>query len=191
MQLTAAWDGVDLAVLRDPLARLDDHQLAQVDHIAGLPVPALPPASPEFFAQAMRMLALLPRRGDDDTTGALRLALYERHFASCSEKALQFLVDQATLTCRFFPSPMECKAILDRYQRRDRPARAHRLAAQLARRERQTRYDDLFRRFRIGAVTQEEVDTLPERWKAHAVTQGHIRDDHTLRPVRAPETPDG
>lgn len=179
---TVDWTEVDLSILRDPPERPDDSQLAALEHIASLPVPVLPAATEQEFAEAMRVLRLLPTRADDDLTGELRLRLYEQHFGRYSAKALQFLVSEATLTCRFFPSPAECKAILDRFTRRDRPARAVVLASRLARKGREWRYDDLFRRFRIGQVSQEEVDRLPPRWRDHAVTQGYVwGDSYRLR----------
>lgn len=182
------WSKVDLTVLVDLPDRLNDDQLTAVEHIASLPVPALPAAPEDHFLKCMRMLRLLPTRGDDDLSGELRLALYRRHFGRYPEPALSFLVERATLTCRFFPTPQECKAILDQWSRTDGPHRANALAKVRASRERQQRFEDLMARFRMGEVTQAEVDQLPERWKRIAATQGYLREDGTyaLRPVRWP-----
>lgn len=181
------WEQVDLTILDNLPARLNDGQLRAVEHIAQLPVPALVPAPEDHFLKCMRTLRTLPTRVDaDDFSGELRLAIYRKHFGSYSTEALSFLVEHATLECRFFPTPAECKAILDRWKRSDGPYRAQRLAETRARQERQARFEDTFARFRDGQVTQEEVDRMPERWKRIAATQGFLREDGTyaLRPIR-------
>jgi hypothetical protein len=182
---TVDWSKVDLSILIDAPTRLDDAQLAQVDHIASLPLPALAPSSETHFLQCLRTLSLLPHRQEDDLSGELRLALYRKHFGHYSTAALSFLVEKATMECRFFPTPQECKAILDRWSRRDSPALAVEHARMMASRERQARFDALMVRFRDGEVTQDEVDKLPERWRRIAATRGYLwEENHQLRPVR-------
>lgn len=191
--LTSAWDTVDLLILQDLPERLDDRTLALVETIAALPAPPLVPVVEQHFNQCMRTLTILPSRDDDALTAKLRLTLYRKHFGHLPEAAWSFLVEHATLECRFFPSPAECKAILDRWNRQDGPWRAHQLARRAAAAERQARFDDVMGRFRMGEVTQAEVDQLPERWKSIAATRGHLREDGTyaLRPVRLWEEPEG
>lgn len=189
---TVDWAQVDLTALIDLPNRLDDRRLEAVEAIARLPVPALAPAPEDHFLRCMRTLRLLPTRTDDDLSGELRLALYRKHFGRQPAEALSFLVEHATLECRFFPTPQECKAILDRWNRTDGPWRAHQLAQHRARQERQARFDDVMRRFQLGEVTQEEADALPERWRRIAATRGFLRDaDLQLRPVRVWEEPEG
>jgi hypothetical protein len=154
--------------------RLDDRQLQLCDDVAALPVPAIPAAPNDHFLRCIRTLTLLPSRADDQLTGELRVALYRKHFGHLPAEALSFLVERATLECKFFPTPAECKAIIDRWNRADGPWRAHQLAEFRAREERQARFDDLMRRLRLGTVEQEEVDQLPERWKQIAACQGHL-----------------
>lgn len=174
--LTDAWAKVDLLVLRDLPERLDDRTLELVEHIASLPVPPMVPVSETRFNQSMRTLTVLPSRDDDDLTAKLRLALYRKHFGHLPDDAWSFLVEHATLECRFFPTPSECKAILDRWSRKDGPWRAHQLAQLRARQERQARFDDMVRLIRDGEATQEQVDALPERWKRILAVQGLVRD---------------
>lgn len=182
-QLTAGWEQVDLTALSNLPERLDDQQLATVQAIAALPVPALPAAPEKHFLQCMRTLRLLPTRGDDELSGELRLALYRKHFGQLPAAALSYLVEQATLTCRFFPTPMECKAILDRWSRTDGPHRAQQFAQVRAAREVQARFDHTMLQLRRGEMTQEQVDALPERWKRIAATQGHLWEGtYKLRP---------
>lgn len=177
---------MDLTVLNNLPARLDDRQLAAVEHIAGLAVPELPAASEDAILRCMRTLTLLPARQEDDLSGELRLALYRRHFGSYPEAAWSFLVEHATLECRFFPTPAECKAILERWSRQDGPWRAKQFATTRAARERQERFDDLMARFRDGQVSQAEVDELPERWKRIAAVRGYLREDGTYALRRLP-----
>jgi hypothetical protein len=165
--------------------RLDDRQLVDAERIANLVLPPLPVVPEDHFLKCMRTLTLLPARQEDDLTGELRLALYRKHFGRYPAEAWSFLVEKATLECRFFPTPSECKAILDRWNRNDPYARATRHAAVLATRERQARFDDVMLRLRRGEVEQAEVDQMPERWKRIAATQGHLWEGtYQLRPVR-------
>jgi hypothetical protein len=183
--LTDDWSKVDTTALAALPERLDDAQLAMVQHIAQLPVPQLPAAPEKHFLQCMRTLRLLPTRGDDDLSGELRLALYRKHFGQQPASALSYLVEQATLTCRFFPTPMECKAILDRWSRTDGPWRAQQFAQVRAAREVQARFDHAMAQLRDGEMTQAQVDTLPERWKRIAACQGHLWEGtYQLRRVR-------
>ncbi len=176
---------MDLTVLIDLPERLDDSTLALVERIASLPVPALAAAPEDHFLKCMRTLTLLPSRQEDDLSAELRLALYRRHFGRYPAEALSHLVERATLECKFFPSPAECKAILDRWSRTDGPFRAHRLATLRRAQEWQARFDDVMARFHRGEVTQEEADALPERWRQIAATRGHLREGtFALRPVR-------
>lgn len=184
MPSTVDWAAVDVSVLINPPERLDDAALAVCDHIAQLTVPPLEPADETFFLQCMRTLRLLPTGEDDTLSGELRLALYRRHFGKCSRAALQHLVNKATLTCRFFPSPAECNAILLNWKRRDLSARAHAAAVSLASKERVARFDDAFARFRLGQVTQDEADAMPDHWRRIAVERGFLRSDTmAVRPL--------
>ncbi|MEJ7831293.1 MAG: hypothetical protein WKF79_00120 [Nocardioides sp.] len=131
-------------------------------------------------------MTILPSRDDDAVTAKLRLALYRKHFGHLPDEAWSYLTERATLECTFFPTPAECKAILDQWSRTDGPFRAHRLAQFRATRERQARFDDAMSRLHRGETTQAEVDAMPLRWKQIAATRGHLREDgtFTLRPVR-------
>jgi hypothetical protein len=184
------WASIDLTVLDNLPARLDDRQLAAIDHIARLPVPVLPPAEEDYFLKCMRTLRLLPGRTDDDISGGLRLNLYRRHFGNLSRDALAYLTDRATATCKWFPTPAELFEILKGWERTDPAFRAIRRARILAQREWQERFDDVMRRFKVGEVEQDEVDAMPERWKEIAATQGWLwREDFKLRPVHRPADP--
>lgn len=181
---TSAWGGPDLATLQALPERLNDDQLALCQRVADLAIPAMTPVDDEHFTRCMRMLTVLPDRKGDDLTAELRIALYRRHFGSYPREAWSHLTERATLTCKFFPSPQECKAILDQWNRSDGPFRAHQLAQTRVRNELQLRFTDLVTRLREGKVTQQEVDALPERWKRILAVQGFVRDvSYALRTV--------
>lgn len=190
-QSTNAWATVDLSILDDLPDRLNNRQLAALVSIASLPPPPLIPVTEQHFNQCMRTMTILPSRDDDALTATLRLAVYRQHFGHFPTEAWSFLVKHATLECRFFPTPRECKEILDRWSRQDGPHRAHKLARLRMDQENQKRLDELINRFRMGQVTQDEVDQLPERYKRIAATQGYLRDDGTyhLRPLSRPSQP--
>lgn len=184
---TDAWAGIDLTVLNDLPDRLDDQLLAVVERIAQLPVAALPPTTEDNFLKCMRTLDVLPARREDALSGELRLNLYRRHFISQPTAAWAFLVERATLECKWFPTPQEMKAIFDKWSRTDGPARAVQLAQTRARNEKQARFDDLVAQLKEGKVTQEQVDVLPERWKRILATQGFLWDGtYALRPWAVP-----
>jgi len=184
--LIVDWASVDLTVLATAVDRLDDQQLAAVDHIAGLPVPALPPAGEDHFLKCMRTLRLLPGRGDDELSGELRLNLYRRHLGNLPREALSFLAEQATLSCRWFPTPSECLDIVKRWERTDAAYHAVRNARLIGTRERQARLDDARRKLRAGEMSQQEADALPERWRNILMTEGELnpRTGAVRRPQR-------
>lgn len=192
MPSTVDWASIDLTVLADLPARLDDQQLAVVERIARLPAPVLPPAPEDHFLKCMRTLRLLPGRQDDDLSGELRLNLYRRHFAHYPAPALSYLAERATLELQWFPTPKECKAILDQWERTDPEFRAVRFARHAASKERQARLDDARRRGRAGELTQEEADALPERIRDILRTEG-VLNPYTgaVRPPWKPEDKGG
>lgn len=181
--LTDAWKRVDLLILQDLPERLDDAHLALVEAIACLPEPPAEPVSERHFNQCMRTLTVLPSRDGDDLTAKLRIALYRKHFGNLPDEAWSFLVEHATIECTFFPSPAECRSILDRWSRTDGPWRAHQYAQLRARQEKEARMDELRAKGREGTLTQEEVDPLPERWKRILAVEGFLRDvTYAVRP---------
>lgn len=154
--------------------RLDDEQLGALEAIAVAPLPALPSTDERHFAQCLRTMAILPSRADDETTAKLRFALYFRHFGHLPAEAINFLAERATLECRFFPTPAECQAILNRWRRSDN-AEAYRSRAMVAaQRERQTRFDALLKDLAAGALDQSAIDALPEKVKRIGVDRAWL-----------------
>lgn len=185
MPSTVDWTQVDTTILADLPARLDDRQLEAVTRIARLPVPPAPPGTEDHFLKCMRTLTLLPHRQEDDLSAELRLALYRRHFGRYPDAALSFLVEHATLECRFFPTPAECRAILERWTRTDEPWRAWNHARVRMLRELEARFDLAQTQLKAGEMTQEQVDALPLHWRRVLATQGLLWEGtYALRPVR-------
>lgn len=191
--MTEAWASTDLTVLHNLPARLDDQLLAKVERIARLPVPPAKPCPEDFFLQCMRTLSTLPARADDRTTGELRLAVLKMHLGRYPKSALAFLTEKATAECRFFPSPAECLAILNRWERSDGPYRASCVARRALSRELQERLDSARRALRAGEATQQQVDALNDRAKRILATEGLLFDGtYQIRPrwKPAPASPE-
>lgn len=183
--LTAATDSTGLATGRSnvPTERLDDTRLSKLEALAHSPLPDLPPCDAAHFAKSMRALAILPSRADDDVKGELRLAIYQRLFGQYPREAISFLVEQALVTLEWFPSPKQCRDILQGWTRRDAPVRDREVAAALVRRERQARFDDTMEALARRALDQAAIDALPSAIRKVAAERGYLRlhDDGVYR----------
>lgn len=169
--------------------RLDDQALAMLENLASAPLPPLPPCDEGEFAKLIRSLTILPRRSDDEVTGKLRSALYERKLGHYPQEALQFMVSTALDELDWFPTIAQCKAILERWERRDEAVQRKASAANLARAERRARFDDLMRALERREMDQAAIDGLPSNIRAIAAERGFLRlhDDGVfrVRPVSA------
>jgi hypothetical protein len=167
-------------------ARLDDAALALVEAVASAPLAPLPPCDGAYFQNCLRSLSILPRRGDDEVTGELRVSLYQRHLRHLPRAAMTYLVDQALIRCSFFPSIRECQEIAAEWVRPEGKVRIG--AERLARREREARFDELMTRIGRGDIDQAEIDALPERTRMIAAERCLLLrgDDgaYRLRPDR-------
>lgn len=149
--------------------------LAQVEAIANCPLPALQASDEIHFAQCIRTMSLLPSRPDDEIGAKLRISLYRRHFGHLPREQINFLAEQATLTCRFFPTPVECAEIIARWKRGDDAIRARDFARSRFRSELQFRFDEVMQRLSERALPQVEIDGLPDRVKRIAEERGYLR----------------
>jgi hypothetical protein len=171
--------GTDFSAFSTPALRLDDQQIAELQQAANLPLPAPPPPCDEdHFDKCMRSLSILPRKAEDQTTGALRAKLYGRLLGHFDRAAISYMTETALATCRWFPTPAECLEILAGHAGSAEQARKDRATAEARiRREMQQRYLDWLMRLRRGDMMQSEVDAAPERWCAVGETQGLLRKD--------------
>lgn len=185
-QSIVLWDSIDLASMLALPDRIDDQAMTSLGAVAVAPLPALLPASDEIFGQCMRILRTLPMRADDEIRGKLRLELYRRHFGHLCRDALFFLTEHATLECKFFPTPVECQAIVARWTRNDPPSQAKALAAKLLRKENQARFDEVMDQLKSRSLNQTQIDEIPTRWKQVAAERcflwRHADETFTLRP---------
>lgn len=158
-----------------------------LEELASAPLPALPPCPDADFVELMRALTTLPRRADDDTTGKLRISLYHRKLGGYPHSALQFMVSTVLDELDWFPTIAQCKAILDRWERRDEAVHRKASAANLARSERRARFDDIMRALERREVGQAGIDALSETLRIVAAERGFLRlhDDgvYRARPV--------
>lgn len=156
--------------------RLDDTALALVEMAASSPLPALAASDDQHFAKCMRTLSILPSRADDDVTGKLRLALYQRKLGAYPADALSFMVSELLDTQDWFPSIHQCLTAIRRWARNDEAVKVKARAAILAGRERQIRLDETMARLSRGELEQDEIDAMPGRWKRIAEEAGYLRE---------------
>lgn len=165
--------------------------LAKVEAIANAPLPAPETCGEEHFAKVLRtLLAVMPKRGSDDISGALLIEAYEAKLSGYPKEQISFLGDRAMERCQWFPSIAECIQIMEGWERSDQHVVRQRRAAAAARHEREARFDDMMARLAAGKVDQEEINRLDPWTKEVAETRGHLRreDDgrYTSRiPARA------
>lgn len=136
--------------------------------IAQAGLPGLSPCDEEFLLRTLRSLSTLPRRGDDDLSAELRTKHWCRDFGGYPNSAITFLHDTVRRECRFFPSPKECFDILARWERNDKPARDRNYARNRVAMELRVRFDEAMSALSSRRLSQEEIDALPDRWKAIA-----------------------
>lgn len=163
--------------------RLTDSQLAAAQAVAAAPLPAMPMADEQFFAQCLLMLDALPRRREDELGGKLRVRAYEIAIGPRPKDAIEFMVTEALRNCRFYPSTSECVEILGRWERADDALHQRQRAISAVRWEKQARFDEMMRRLAAGDVDQAEIDGLPVSWLEVAETRGHLRRDDDGRYV--------
>lgn len=146
-------------------------------------MPPLPPCDEGDFAELIRALTILPRRADDELTGKLRKKFYQNKLGGYPHEAIQFMVSTALDELEWFPSIAQCKAILDRWQRKDVPAQRQASAAAQVRAERRARFDDIMAALERREVYQAGIDALPEQMRRIAAERGFLRlhDDGIYR----------
>lgn len=161
-----------LAALPD---RLADAQLDLVQSIAKAPV-GKPEACPvDHFDKCMRSMLILPRKASDEIGGKLRAELYHRKLGEYPVAALSYLVSTALERCHWFPTIAECIDILGPLTEWSHDAKRRDFCKVRAGKELQARLNDALARMREGAITQAEIDALPEQWKRIADCQCLLR----------------
>lgn len=137
------------------------------------PLPVLPACDNRHFDQCLRILtASLPRKGADDLAGDLMLAAYRRKLGHMPAGQISYLTDQALERCKWFPTIAECIQIAAGWERDDEAYHRRNRAAAAVRHEKQNRMEETMAAIRSGAMSDDEINALPERWISIAETRG-------------------
>lgn len=180
-------------VASSAMVRLDDRQLEATTALANSPLPALPRCSDDQFNKSMRALSMLPRRGDDDTTGELRVEIYQAMLGHYPNAAIRFMSATALAELEWFPSPKQCLDILGRWKRNDGEGQKRTRAAAMVRAEQKARFDDTMGALERREFDQGQIDALPERIRSIGAERGFLRlhDDGVYRARIVPVPTDG
>lgn len=134
------------------------------------------------------MLAVLPKRSQDELSGELFVAAYQRKLGDRSNAAISFLADKAMERCQWFPTIAECLEILGEYRRTDEVVTKWVDVRHIVSREESTRNLEA-RRFnnnRVKELTQSDVDAMPGYLKRIGVASGALEINSDGQTVLAP-----
>ena len=136
------------------------------------------------------MLAALPKRSQDDVSGELLVAAYQRKLGHLSAAQLSYIADKALGECKWFPTIAECLEMLEGYRRNDDMVQRQALAAKIYNREIESYNNDrrTWENARAHFMTQEQVDAMTDQVKRIGVACGALiqGDDGVIRPRRLP-----
>lgn len=170
---------LDLTNLPD---RLDDETLVMVQAIASEPLPPHEPCGDRHLKQCLRvMLAVLPKRNQDEISGELFVAAYQKKLGSYCDSQISFLADKAMERCQWFPTIAECIEIIGEWRRADDAVRRKFEASRLVQREMHLRNVDRrpFRGWNPPEITQDMVDEMSEQMISIGLGCGALREDDT------------
>lgn len=175
------------------MVRLDDNQLTAMTALANSPLPALPRCSDDQFNKSMRAMSMLPRRGDDETTGELRVEIYQAMLGHYPNAAIRFLSATALAELEWFPSPKQCLEILARWKRNDGEGQKRTRSAAMVRAEHQARFDEIMGRLERREFDETDLAALPARILGIGAERGFLRlhDDGVYRARLLPVPTDG
>lgn len=166
------------------LANSGTMTIAQARQIAVAPLPVLVACSEQQFDECLRiLLANLPKRNSDDLSGDLLITAYSGKLGGFSREQIGYLTDQALERCEWFPTIKQCLSIIAEWKRDDDALRLQERAKSMVLWERQARFDEMMGRLAAGAVGQDEIDALPDQWKAVGETRSYLRREDDGRYV--------
>lgn len=165
-----------LKAIRNLPERLDDGMMDQLRAVIACPIPEIEPVKPEYLDKAlMAMMAVLPRQGKDATTGAVMIKQYVAKLGKHPKGAIDHLWSKSVDRLKWFPVIAECNEIISEWVSRAQELKhAKDIAQSRLHREKDFRFRDGMDRLRTREVSQDEVDALPERWKAQALEMGYL-----------------
>ena len=138
-------------------------------------MPRPEPCSDRHFVQCIRiLLATLPKRNSDEVSGELLLSAYQRKLGGFCKDQISFLSDKALERYEWFPTIAQCLAIIGEWQRDDAPLRLQNHAKSMVLWDRQRRFDEVMAQLALGAMSQEQIDALPDSWKAVGETRSYL-----------------
>lgn len=135
------------------------------------PLPPLQAIDEKAFAECLRCLTILPRRADDELTGALRVRIYRSVLGQMSKVQFWWTVERAIERCQWFPSVKELREISDEWTRRDDAALALSTARAIARRHSDAEIFDIRGRLKTERCDQAWIDALPLETREMLVTE--------------------
>ena len=169
--------------------RLDDGMMRKLEAVISCPIIQPEPCPPQHLDKAlMAMMAALPRQGKDAVSSAVMLRQYVLKLAKHPKGAIDHLWSASIDRLKWFPTVAECNEIIAEWTSRAAEQRhAKDIAGSRLKREKQARFDDAMRALQKGLLSQAEIDALPDKWKRHAVTLGHLwllkNGEHRARPA--------
>ncbi|GEM_PF-1496063 len=167
--LIEKWDWTVARVTPDTMT------IAQARKIADAPLPDLVACSEQRFDECLYlMLANLPKRNSDQVSGELLIRAYSAKLGGFSEGQIAYLTDKALERCEWFPTIAQCLAIIGEWQRDDAPLRLQNHAKSMVLWDRQRRFDEVMAQLSLGAMSQEQIDALPDSWKAVGETRSYL-----------------
>lgn len=150
--------------------------LAKAREVADAPLPAPEACGEDHLRQVLRtLLAVLPKRGSDEVSGALLIEAYQAKLLVYPKDQISYLGDRAMERCQWFPTIAECREIMQGWRRDDDHVRRQQRASLAVRRECEARFDELMTRLACGQCDQAEIDGLPERTRRIAEERGFLR----------------
>lgn len=165
-----------LTEIRSLPERLDDGMMSQLEAVISRPAVQPEPCPAEHLQKAlMAMMAVLPRQGKDAATGTVMIKQYLLKLAKHPKGAIDHLWSASIDRLEWFPTVAKCNEIIAEWTSRAAEQRhAKDIAGSRIKREKQARFDDAMRALQKGLLGQAEIDALPDKWKRHAVTAGHL-----------------
>jgi hypothetical protein len=169
-------DDWSLERMRALPARLDDATMTSLEVVASSRLPAPQPCSERHFNQCFALVdAALPKRSQDDTSGELLARAYRRMLGHLTREAISFVAEEAIATCKWFPTVAECLEIAKRFTQPEHPFKAVReLARSKLNGERNARFHEAMAAIESGEMSDEQIGTLPDRWKGMFAEMGLI-----------------
>jgi len=131
-------------------------------------MPEEPATRQELTKHLQFMAAALPSKNVDDTTGAMRAAVYASLLAGYSNDALRFMARTACATLDWFPTPRQCLDLISAYRP---PVSDQETALRLC----QSYTDAAFDRWLDNIGSGQPIGDVPEQWRRIAVERGILR----------------